>query len=49
MQRLLAHMKVIDTFNEAAADIDGDGACTAMDVTWIQRYLAHMPVPYAIG
>ena len=39
----------MDKFNAAAADVDGDGEISAMDATWIQRYLTTLPVKYPIG
>ena len=32
-----------------AADVDGDGDVTILDVSWIQRYIAEIPVQYPIG
>ena len=49
IQRKLANSSVPDTFDETAADVDGDGKVTVMDVTYIQRYNANMTVPYPIG
>ncbi len=37
------------SFNEAAADVDGDGEVTIVDATWIQRYNIGMRVPHPVG
>ncbi|MBQ3330131.1 MAG: hypothetical protein IJG87_03020 [Ruminococcus sp.] len=42
-------MELPYAINEKAADVDGDGDVTIIDVTCIQRYLAGIEVPYAIG
>ena len=31
------------------ADIDKNGRLEVIDATWLQRYLAEMPIPYMIG
>lgn len=36
-------------FNDKFADIDGNGGVTIVDVTWLQRYLAKIPIPYRVG
>ena len=48
IQRYIADMSV-KSFDEQAADADGDGDVTAFDVTFIQRYLAGFETPYPIG
>ncbi len=40
---------VCDPFIEAAGDIDGDGEVSAIDVTWLQRYLVNVDTPYPIN
>ena len=49
IQRYLAHLKLPDSFDEAAADADGDGEVTSSDNAFIKRYLAHMTTPYPIS
>lgn len=49
IQRYLAHMDTVDTFDASAADVDGADSVTINDATYIQRYLAHMAVDYPIG
>ena len=49
-QRYLANMERFDDVQIIAADVDGDKTTTAVDVTWVQRWLAQAnDVPYAIG
>ena len=36
-------------WNEAACDVNGDGEVDIIDVTYIQRYLANIAIPYPIG
>ena len=49
IQRKLAHMEVLDSYNATAADVDGDGEVASVDATLIQRYLAEINVPFSIG
>ena len=48
IQRVLVNIPGA-VINEAAADVDGDGEVTIIDVTFIQRYLASMPVAFPIN
>ena len=46
--RRMLIMLYVPKFNEAAADVDGNGP-DITDATWIQRYIAELTVPYPIG
>lgn len=39
----------VASYNEIAADADGDGLVTILDATGIQRYLAELPCNIGIG
>ena len=48
IQRQLSSLSVM-TFDEIAADVDADESVTILDATFIQRHLAKIDQPYAIG
>ncbi len=49
IQKKLASISVLATFNEKAADVDKSGKLEITDATNIQKYLAHISVKYKIG
>lgn len=49
IQRKISNLKFNSGFCRGAADVDGDGAVTIIDATYIQRYQARMNTPYPIG